>query len=343
MANNNISEEEMMTPVIKDIEKLTRKVIRGIGGVFKSILGGLNSTLNLIITNFTLLIIVTIVAAAIGFFSTHIVPRQYASQIQLTQNINATQQLYNDVEYLEALIQKSEYEKLAAFFNISNQDAESITKCEIEPNSSYTEKLEAINYLYHDIDSSIRNIIDVELLMTENNPDIGNKFSISIHATDQSLFSKLEQPLMIYLERVNELQKQLETKRKTKLFEKAIFEKEMESLDTLMKVINKSMLEQSKLANSGGSDTYVMMGAKEDNRKNNDPLEIQNRYINYGKEISTLNNQITLLNSCYVVNAHLNNFGKKVGFGRFSRAAIFSAGALILTLLILFLRRNVKK
>ncbi len=338
MEKNEITEEVTVTPIIRDVERLMSRLITGVKKFIIFIWEQLICLLRFVLKHFVIFLIVSIIGGCIGFFSTGLVPREYASEMVLKINVEAKEQLFNDVQYFNALIQRQEHEKLASIFEISTAEAASLRKYEIIAYSSFVERTNALNQLYATTDTSLRNTINTDQLLADNNNELSSKFKITIHASEQSIFQKLEKPMLSYLERVPELQILLKKSKAALEFQRSIYQKEMVSLDTLAKVFNNAMLEQAKSGSISGSDTYISLGNEQEKKTEMNALDIQDRSIFYAQKIAKLDIEIQEHETIYFTTAHLNDYGSKIGLGRLSRAIVMALIFFVLTALILLSR-----
>jgi hypothetical protein len=254
-------------------------------------------------------------------------------------NVNGKEQLLNDVGYFNALIQKGAVKELSELLSISEQEAASLKSCEAYPYSTFFEKTAALNVLYMTTDTAIYNNLDFAELMSQENGDLSSKFRISFTATDQTIFSKLEAPLLAYLERVPELNKLLKSSQKALEFQRQTYVAEMANLDTLKKVMNMALLEQAKNSGGIGTNTYVNLSASDQGNRSVNALDIQDRSIFYALKVTNIDVAIQEHSSCYFVSSHLNSFGKKIGYGRLSRAIACATVFFLFTILLLFFLR----
>ena len=205
MDKNNIPEEVTITPVIKDLERLFNRVFGLVVSIFGAIFRGIRSFFVFSFKKFVPLVVITAIGVCIGYFSMHVLPRSYTSNMVIKLNVDALAQLSSDVQYFQSLIRKKQTDELAELLSISVKEAASLTKIKTLPFSTYMEKIQLINSLYTKLDTATYKHVDFDELLIEDNPTLSQKFVVSIYSTDQRLFSKLEKPLTTFLERVPEL------------------------------------------------------------------------------------------------------------------------------------------
>lgn len=333
MDKNNIPEEVTITPVIRDLERLFNRILGLVATIFGAIFSGLRSFISFSLKKFIPLSIILLIGMSVGYFSMQVLPRSYSSNMVIKLNVDAIAQLSSDIQYFESLIQKQQINKLATLFKISEEEAASLNGIELRAYSTYMEKVNLINSLYKNLDTATYKHLDFDELLVDDNPTLSEKFVISVYATDQKLFSKLEYSLTTFLERVPELNK-LRLQQKTNLErQRSIYMKELASLDTLKVVFNEVLLERAR-ASERASGTSINLGQGQQG-SSLEPLKIYEQYMRYANEMALLDKKISNLSRCYEVYAHFSDFGFNSGFGKFKRAAL--GGLLFLVLAYLFL------
>lgn len=342
MEKNEISEEVTVTPIIRDLERLFGRFVELIGQLIGLIFKGIGAFIKFGLKNIILLMIVAILGGIAGFFSTQFFPRQYSSSMVVKLNVDSKEQLLNDVGYINALIDKGAVTELGALLQLSDGEAQTLTGCEVYSYATYVEKTRALNELYRNTDTALYRSLEMDQLMASSNSELSAKFKITLSATDQTVFSKIEAPLLAYLERVPELNKLLQSSQNALAFQRQVYLNEMQKLDTLAMVLNKALIERSKIPGQASSNTHITLG---DEQKNNEinALDLQDRSIFYAQKVSKIDVEIQEHETCYFVNSHLNPYGEKTGYGRLSRAIVVSLSVFGITYLLLLVFKSTKK
>lgn len=339
MENNKITEEVTITPVIRDIERLINKVLQLILFILRSILKSLKSLLRFTIENLRTLFILSLLGGILGFSSIFFVPQRFASSMVVGLNIDAKAQLLSDINYFSSLIKREQNEKIAEILQISKEDAESITKIEVKPHSSYIEQVEFMNKLYKSLDTNSHKHLNFNYLFSDEDSQLSRKFKITVYSTNEILFSSIEKPLITYLERVPELIEMVETSKRNLEFEKSIYMKEMANLDTLKLVMNEALLEEARSDKSSNSGTTISLGKKEES-SNMSHLEIYNQYIIYAEKVKQIQSRINDFQNCYQVFSHFNAFGEKYGPGKGLRTLLAALSFFLIGLIYLSFKKN---
>lgn len=323
MEENKLSEEVSVTPLIRDIERLIGKSFRAIKRLFVFMLEGVVEFFLLAFKFKWVLLLTIIIGGVAGFYSTRVFPRQYSSSMLLRINVDAKDQLLNDISFFNSLVGRSDTKELQEILQLTAEEAQSIQGFEVFPQSDFIEKTQAMQDLYASIDTSIFNALEVEQMMSADQMAYSSRFRIVIFSSKQDVFKNMETSLLAYLERVPELNNMLKTDLKSLHFQREIYVSEMATLDTLTKVMNEVMLlKANQPQGTGSSEMNVIMGT--DPLKANDvsPLDLQDRYMFYAQRIAKIDSEIERHKSCYFVRSHLNPYGEKIGYGPLGRAII---------------------
>ncbi len=337
MDKNEISEEVSTTPIIRDVERLFVRGIRSIKWLVVQIFLVLWNFIRFCFRNVLILLLVGLLGGVLGFFSTEIIPRQYASSLILKLNVNSKAQLENDIVYFNSLIGKQETEILANLFQISTSEAEALSGFEILSHSTYVEKLISLNEVYSNLDTSLVRMIDVDNLSNQSDATFSSQFKINIYSSDQAVFSKLEKPLMAYLEKSEELNLLLKSSQKALEFQREVYVKEMQAIDTLTRFMNLSMLANAQNGVQKNNETYIMMGGESKGSRPVNAIDLQDKYIFYAQKIAKIDVSIKEHQTVYFVNSHLNPFGEKVGYGGLMRAIVSALIFFFTTCIVIYL------
>lgn len=342
MQKSNIPEEETITPVIKDLERIVVRIFKAIGEGIRFLVEFLKTVLLFIISHFKKLILVAILGAIIGSLSFYIVPKEYASNLILKINIDAKEQLESDIQYFNSLVKRKQSEKLADILNLTIDQAKSINKFELSPFSSLKERIEYVNLISKSLDTSFQRFIDINEILNDSKSSYSNKYMITIISKDEFVFEKIEIPFLVYLERVPELNQMRNSILNILENERAILVREMKSLDTLKKISNRVLVEQAKTKKNSTPSTIINLERSAENSGIN-PMEIYAKMIEYSKEISKIDSLRNNYKSCYIVYSHFNKIGTKVGLGIFGRIVALSLLFFIIAVISIATKRLISR
>ena len=241
----------------------------------------------------------------------------------LKLNVEAKDQLLNDVHFFNALVSRSDHGELANLLGITNEEAQSISGFEVYAYSDLVERTIAMQDIYGMIDTALFNDLNMTEQLNQNESAFSSRFKIIITANQQDVFKTIETPLLAYLERVPELNNLLTSSQKSLEFQLQVYVHEMALIDTLTMVLNEVMLTQASQPQSNNAgDVNVLMGPDQSANSDVSAIDLQDRYIFYSQRISKIDNQIEKNKTCYFVSSHLNPYGEKIGYGRLTRALI---------------------
>jgi len=331
MEKNNIPEEVTITPVIRDLERLFLRLLFFVKAILSSLVDLLVALFRLCVKNFVLFSLVTIIGGIMGYYSDLIIPRNYTSTLVVEVSVDASSQLYNDINYVNSLIKRDEFEPLSKLLGISVEEAKTLSEMKAVPFSSQIERLRILDGLYRSLDTTTKRSFDLLQFVNDEDGMLSKRFAISVFGTNPKIFSKLEPSFVEFLERVPELQERRKEKIRILTQQKAFYQKQLDDLDTLKKVNNVSMLREAEKTTSSPS-TSISLGGDQSSESLN-ILEVYNRYNEYQNQIVSIENKLLDLESCYNVYAHFSEHGLASGPGKLKRAALVG-GSLFLLILI---------
>lgn len=316
----NIPEEETLTPIIKDLELLSKKLSK----VFSNFINIIINWIGKVFLSWKKLAILGLLGGTLGAVTLLFIPRKYESSLTLRTHIDANEQLFNDVQYLNSLINSSKYDQLSTILGISFEDTEKISSIEVSSAASITERLSSLDKVYSRLDSALKQNLVVEDLLEDDKYTFTNKFKVTFYATDPFVFENIEDSLISFFERIPELNRLRENQLQIIQMQKELYVQEIQNLDSLKKILNLVMLEQAK--QKEGSEMTINMGKSGESELIN-PLSVYNQVNTYVERLADLEERIPLYEKCYFIISHLNETGQKSGFGGLARALI---GAIIL-------------
>ncbi|MAC96409.1 MAG: hypothetical protein CMC96_13015 [Flavobacteriales bacterium] len=312
---SNIPEEEKLNSIVSDLEKIVQKSFNQLSKVGLGIMVMIEE----LFKSWKRLLAWSIIGGLLGAISLLVTPRKYESNLILKTHIDANEQLFNDVDYLNSLISSSRYDRLSTILGINEENAKKITSIEVSSAASITERLSSLDKVYSKLDSALKQNLVVEDLLEDDKYTFTNKFKVSIYATDPFIFENIESNLISFLERVPELNRLRKNQLQIIQTQKDLYTQEIQNLDSLKKILNRVMLEQTKQKES--SEMTINMGKSGDSELIN-PLSVYNQVNTYAERIVGLEERIPLYEKCYFIVSHLNETGQKSGFGGLMRAII---------------------
>jgi len=332
MEKNNIPEEVTITPVIRDIERLVIRLVWSVGAVVKWLLNGIEKLVKFVLKHFIVAVIAAVVGGALGYASFSLIPQAYESNLVVSLNVDATVQFHADIHYFNSLIEKKEVDKLREVFHITEAEAESLQSITVEPYSTYVKRVEKLNNLYTNQDTSAVYMLDLEKMVESTDPALFSEFTILVKSSDPTVFAKLEEPMLTFLEDDVSLNTKLSTKKQVIELKIKSYEKEMSSLDSLKAIYNVVLLEHARSKDTDNTGTVINMGQQQSLSWMN-PLKIYHLYETYADKLIVLEGELQNLSSCYAVEAHFSDYGRKSGLGRLLRMLVGAVVIVSLSLL----------
>lgn len=334
MAQSPSDEEVNFTPIIRDLERIFSRTMKFISSILSFLFNKLIQIAQFSFKNKKLIFIGLILGAGLGYLSFYILPQNYKSSMLVRFYINAKDQLHSDIHFFDALCEDKQYSKLADLLEISEEEAAHITGFSILPKFNYLEHLKLADQNYRNLDSTTRRYIPLPKVIADGYSEFINTYEISIYATKQNIFEKIENPLINYLERIEKLQVTRQRILESMQKNKEILANEMIKLDTLKHVMNQSMLVSAKTEKS--NQVISLVTADEKSQSSNfNPLSVYMFYMDYFNKMAYIDQQIENYRNCYVIESRLSPFGSPSIFGYKIRMLI---GAISLCVILMIFR-----
>jgi hypothetical protein len=342
MEKNDISEEEVVTPVLRDIELLFTKSFSLAQRVFFRSINFVRLLLNFALKNVIILAVAAILGGAVTYFSGNYFGKSYESSLMLKSNVNTWEQLVDDVHYFNSLIAEGQISTLSKTLKISEADAGYLSSMEIKPSATYAQKIGMIEVLNQNSDSLTLKSVNQKKLMKMDDMAFTENYNISVQSSNGYVFPKIEKALLEYLESSATVQAKLERKRVKVQSELAAYKKKLVDMDTLQQVLNKAIVENAK---SGKNQQVTSISMESETYgKGITPIEVSDKYLSYQKKIVQMEERLTKMDRGYEVVSHLSKFGREKGKSKLSKVIYYSLysllGAYLLLLLFYFMKKK---
>ncbi len=342
MDKSSISEDETITPVLRDVELVTKKLYSFGKSVFIGTVEWIRRLLTFTVKN----IIILLVAAALGgtaayFYSNHF-KNTFESHLIIKSNINTWEQLSSDVRYVNSLISNEQSETLSKLLNIPKDEVLKLREIKIQPSATYSQKVGLIEKLNTHMDSSTLSKVDYNRIMQFDDMAFTESYVITLKSSDGAIFGDIEVPLLSFFESSPILKEKLKRKRAKLQSQKAMYVKKLSDLDTLQNVLNQAILTSAASGNSKETTSISLS----DNPQSSplSPIDVSEKYISYHQELVDIEESLELYNRCYEIKSHFNPYGTKAGMSTFRKvvyAALYASGvAFLLLLLFHFLKKK---
>ncbi len=254
-----------------------------IGKIFKGIFHFCIAILLFIKTNFVKLAIAAIVGGVLGAFLEFEKEKRFGADLQVQPNFESARQLYNNVNFYNDLVKQKDTLLLAKTFNISNADAASLKKFEINAVKNENDIITSYDDLITSVDTltvKSYSFNQFKQMFTEYDYKIQ---TITVQATKNDVFTKLNDVIIEsvtknpYFNKVKELTN--ENLHRTDI----LLRKNLDQIDTLAKVYRTVMLKEASKQSTG---TNIDVGSTKKGAKELELFETV-RHINADlKEIS---------------------------------------------------------
>ncbi|MEQ8624178.1 MAG: hypothetical protein RJQ00_04970 [Vicingaceae bacterium] len=309
----NIPEEESLTTVIRDIQHLIQTFMKWVLNILKKI----GAVIGTLFSSWKKLAFFGLIGGALGASSLLIIPREYASDLVVRTYIDANEQLFTDIEYINTLIQADRYDDVKNLLGLDVEKIKKINSIEITSTATITERLTYLDEVWSELDSTLKKNLIIDDLLNDDQYSFTNKFKISIYSNSPFAFEGFETSILNYLERVPELNELLNSKLRILKIQKDLYESEIADLDSLKTILNNVMIKQSEPTQN--NEVTINMGQSGENAFLS-PLDIYTQVNIYTQRIVEIEEQLPLFESCYFVVSHLNEIGHKSGVGGLLRA-----------------------
>ena len=276
-------------------------------------------------------VIAAAIGAGVGAYMEMNEESLYGADLLVQPNFNSSRQLYNNLSYYNNLISEKDSALLASTFNISESEAATLRKFEIQPIKSDDDKIE----MYFEMVKSLDTVVTENYTFAQFKKSFTD-FDYKVHevhveGTNSRVFSKLGDAIVsTVLE--NEYYDYVKKLKKESLFLRdSLLKKNLTQIDTVRRVYMESMLEEAKKDSDG---TNIDLGGQQQSSK-----EIQlfqtNRNI-YGA-LDRVSDQISEKSEVINILSDFQRVGYKIGGLRNNSIIIFSAIAILLTMAIILL------
>lgn len=307
MNEKNNNEEVDLTSLIKEFKSFTASISKSIGDTFRAI----GKAIGFLFSKLKFISIVALIGGLIGIIVHFSEETKYQSSLLVKMNVDAREQLANDINYFNSLINDKEITELGQLLSITKDEAKTVKLIEVTPYIPEFEKLKNYNSIYSSLDSNVRDLIglNIDMINTAGNLSyITNKFNIVITSTNPRIFSKVEGSLINYISKSEELNKKLKVGLDELAFRKQTLIKQINDLDTLQRVLNNVLIEESKIRDTQ-AQTTIQLNQSEKNSEF-DILEVHKRNRDLADQLADIDTKISKLDNVYTIESHFSEYGQ---------------------------------
>jgi len=250
----NTSEEIDLGQLFKLIGDGFNKLFRFIGNIFKGVFHLTIQFLQFLRINFLKFVIAGAVGVGIGWYWDSVSEPVYRSSMIVEPNFNSAQQLYNNVEFYNELAKEGAYQTLASSLKISDKEAETITKIEIEAFSDDNQKLKQFSDFVSKLDSISRMSLSYEDYLKNFNNINARFHKIELEAINPEVAKKCQNAIVRSIENNGYFKTQKRTNELNLKITDSVIRKQLIDVDSLTSFYqNLKLLELKRPENSSGT------------------------------------------------------------------------------------------
>lgn len=326
-----------------DITQLFVLIGKGLSGIvifFTSIVKTLFSWflrfILFIRANLKKMILAALIGAGLGAVYQYALKEvQYESSMTVEPNFGSAIQLYKNIDFYFSLIEQDDYERLAESLNISAEEAQNISRIEVEPYSNDSQSLMSFKDFVGELDSLTVNLIDYKTYVKKQPVESYKYHLIKVTSKDKFIFDKLEDPIINSITKNKYYDKVKSTSYLNLMSRKNALLESITELDSLRSLYKKVLLAESAKENSG---TNIFLSQVENE---NEQLFVFDKYMLMNQELIKVNKQLMEEDKVINVVSSFNSIGMKINDWYRNFAVIgFIAGFMFLMLLLLFKEIN---
>ena len=244
------SDEEVdLGQIFNAIGRLFEKFFRLIGSFFKAIFSLIILFLKIVFDYIIVIAVVVGLAFVVGIFTENYKKPVYEASMLVKPYFDSKYQLISSIDYFNSLLNEKRHEVLGDIFDISGDDAESLTRFNVEKGP------ETKNDLLRQYDKYLKSLDSVRAKNVTyadfvENRDIysSETYLINVKSHKRDIFRKLEGSF----DSIFSNSFSIEQKKKRDMIlevKKASFEKDLENMDTLQAVYMNVIQKQSERGN----------------------------------------------------------------------------------------------
>lgn len=233
---NNTSEEIDLGHVFNAIGRLFERFFKFIGSIFNAIISFFIFLLKVIIKNIIIIGAVLGSAFVLGVFTEKSKKPIYEASMLVKPHFDSKYQLVSSIDYFNSLLDQNRYEVLADIFQITNEEASSLTSFDVKIGpETKNELLRQYDEYLKSLDSARAKSVTYTDFVDNRDIYSSKLFLIEAKSSKRDIFRKLEGSIdSIFSNKYS-----IEQKRKRDLvldIKKQTFEKDLATMDTLQSV-----------------------------------------------------------------------------------------------------------
>ena len=289
------SEEIDLGTVFKAIGNVFSKLFNFIGSIFKTIFDIVILFLLFIQKHFIKFAIAGFIGLGLGFYLDMKKEPKYTSSMVLEPNFNSVQQLYNNIEFYNALASAKDFNGLSEALDISKKEAVYIKKFSVESYSDENQKVKLFDKFVRSLDTTTQKTIDMEAYLENFNSLDARFHTVTVIATNNSVVKKIQPAIINSISRNEYFNLQKDISDININLQDSIYNKQIREIDSLQSLYKKVMLKEAEKVSQG---TNISLG--EDGSKENKELSLISKVEELKTSLVLLNeeraNKASILN-----------------------------------------------
>ncbi|MFD0990543.1 hypothetical protein ACFQ1R_10585 [Mariniflexile jejuense] len=323
------SEEIDLGTVFKAIGNVFSKLFNFIGSIFKAVFELVILFLIFIQKHFIKFAIAGFIGLGLGFYLDMKKEPKYVSTMVLEPNFNSVQQLYNNIEFYNALAVAKDFNGLSEALDISKKEAVYIKKFNVESYSDENQKVQLFDRFVRSLDTTTQKTIDMDAYLKNFNSLDARFHTVTVVATNNSVAKKIQPSIINSISRNEYFNLQKDISDINISLQDSIYNKQIREIDSLQLLYKKVMLKEAEKVSQG---TNISLG--EDGSKENKELSLINKVEELKTSIVLLNEERA--NKSSILNV-ISEFPKKgVEVKGFLKSYKFLVPCILIGILLVF-------
>jgi len=264
------------------------------------------SLLLLIRANFKALAAAALLGGLIGgIYQYGIKNKEFESSMTLQPNFGSSVQLYKNIDFYQSLIEQEDFGRLTESLKITEDEARSLKKIEVDPYENDNQVLLAYKDFVQNLDSLTFDLVGYEEFAKAQPEESFKYHVVTVRARDRFVFEKLEGPIINSIINNKYYDKVKSNAYENLLSKKKAFESSLLELDSLRSIYKKVMIAESQKENSGTNIYLAELNAS------NKEVMVFDKYLALNEDLFEVNNRLTEEREVINVVSSFNSVGMK--------------------------------
>jgi hypothetical protein len=280
------------------------------------------------------LAVATLVGAVFGLVLEFTSETKYEANLYVKPNFSSARQLYNNVQFYNDLVKQKNIEQITSIFNITQEEAKSLKKFEIQPVINENDILTSYDDLTQSIDTSTVRSYSYEKFKNAFTKYDFKVHEITVSATKDNIFSKLDEAIISSIINNGYFKTLKQINRDNLLRTDSLLRKNLVQADSLHYVYKQVLVAQAKKANPG---TSINLSGKEESSANKEQSlfvtkqRLNNDLVKVNEDLSEKSEVINIVSNFQPIGHKVKEIEKNKGF----QLGVVGFGVMILILIFL--------